>query len=325
MDTSCWLAGQLWLVGFNYLPADCVNFVQMWQADTFDEKAIDREFALAESVGFNCLRNFLPYNVWEADPEGFRRRMDRFLALAAKHGLRVMPVLFDDCAFGQFPEPFLGRQPEVVPGYFFNGWVPSPGARMVNDRSQWPKLRAYVQDLLRHFSGDKRVLAWDLYNEPAATTLDLITNVFAWAREAAPSQPLLAGPCNPGTAELNAAIWERSDVCGFHCYGQPQNVRDWVALMKPYGKPMICTEWLNRQPACGSTPEVILPVLAENHIGAIHWGLVNGDSQCHLWWGAKPGNPEPEVWQHDIFRRDHTPYRPEEIEVFRRFAARGEP
>jgi hypothetical protein len=289
----------------------------MWQEGTFNEPFMEKELALAESVGFNCLRNFLPYIVWEADPEGFKKRMDRLLALAGRHGIRVMPVLFDDCAFGENPEPFLGKQPDMRPGFFFNAWVPSPGHRMVKDPAEWPKLKAYVQDLLKHFADDRRILAWDLYNEPGVS-LDLVKTVFEWARETAPSQPLLAGPCNLQASEWNEAIWQRSDICGFHCYGGPADIRKWLELMKPYNKRMICTEWLNRQPQLGSVPEAILPVLLDEKIGAIHWGLVNGKSQCHLHWGAKPGMPEPEVWQHDIFREDHAPYRPEEIETFKR-------
>lgn len=312
-----------WWMGFNFQPADTINTVELWQKETFDEAAIDKELALAARTGFNCLRVFLQYLVWEADPDGFKTRLDRLLTLAHTHGIRVMPVLFDDCAFGENPEPFLGKQPEVRLGYFYNGWVPSPGAKRVNDPAAHPKLRDYVLDLLRRFRGDPRVLAWDLYNEPSPANVEFVKKVFAWAREAGADRPLMAGPCNLGTVDLNHAIWERSDICGFHCYGGPDDVRKWLDEIRPYGKPVICTEWLNRQPTLGSVPEAILPVLYENNVGAIIWGLVNGRSQTHLWWGARPGQPPPVVWQHDIFHTDHTPYIPAEIELFKAYGARA--
>ena len=49
----------------------------------------------------------------------------------------------------------------------------------------------------------------------------------------------------------------------------------------------------------------------------MYWGLVNGKTQTHLNWGHLPGQPDPQLWQHDLFRQDHTPYDPAEIAAFR--------
>ena len=38
-------------------------------------------------------------------------------------------------------------------------------------------------------------------------------------------------------------------------------------------------------------------------------------------WGSKAGAPEPKVWQHDLFRKDRTPYDPREIELFKQAIA----
>ena len=78
----------------------------MWQKETFDPKTIDEELALAEQVRFNTLRCFLQYLVWEHDPEGFNRRMDQFLTICHKHGIRVVFCLFDDCVFGPKHDPY---------------------------------------------------------------------------------------------------------------------------------------------------------------------------------------------------------------------------
>ena len=83
-------------------------------------------------------------------------RIDEFLSLAKKHGIRTLFVLFDDCAFGTMTEPFLGRQPEVIPGEFANGWTPSPGPKRVLDRAGWPRLEAYVRAVVDRFHDDPR-------------------------------------------------------------------------------------------------------------------------------------------------------------------------
>lgn len=57
----------------------------------------------------------------------------------------------------------------------------------------------------------------------------------------------------------------------------------------------------------------VLPILKKYNVGAISWGLVNGKCHFHYPWGHKVGDPEPEIWFHDIFRPDHTPYDPAEI------------
>jgi len=41
----------------------------------------------------------------------------------------------------------------------------------VVNRKAWPKLEAYVKDLIGRFRSDPRVLAWDLYNEPGNTNM----------------------------------------------------------------------------------------------------------------------------------------------------------
>ena len=88
---------QRWLIGCNYIPTNAINQIEMWQADTFDAETIDRELGWAEGLGINTLRVFLHDLLWAQDGEGFRKRMDRFLDIAAKHGIRPMLVLFDAC------------------------------------------------------------------------------------------------------------------------------------------------------------------------------------------------------------------------------------
>jgi predicted GH43/DUF377 family glycosyl hydrolase len=68
----------------------------------------------------------------------------------------------------------------------------------------------------------------------------------------------------------------------------------------------------------GSKIETDLPLFKAEGVGALMWGLVNGRMQCPFSWASKRGAPEPDVWFHDLFRKDGTPYRPGEIEAIRK-------
>ena len=111
--------------GCNYLPRTAVNSTEMWQAETFDPQTIDQELGWAEALGYNSVRLFLQFVVWQQDPKGFKQRLNQFLRIAGQHRIRVMLILFDDCAFAG-REPYLGKQDEPVPGVHNSGWVPSP-------------------------------------------------------------------------------------------------------------------------------------------------------------------------------------------------------
>ena len=103
-----WAKQTGWLVGCNFIPSTAINELEMWQADTFDPKTIDRELGWAQGLGFNCVRVFLHDLPWQQDSKGFLDRMDQFLTLADKHHIKVMFVLFDSC---WNPDPKLGKQP----------------------------------------------------------------------------------------------------------------------------------------------------------------------------------------------------------------------
>jgi hypothetical protein len=309
--------------GCNYLPRTAVNDTEMWQSKTFDPKTIDQELGWAKEAGYNSLRVFLQYLVWEHDPDGLKKRIDEFLALANKHGLTVTFVLFDDCAFAG-REPYLGKQEDPVPGVHNSGWVPSPGHNRVIDKRYWPKLKDYVTDLVGSYGKDPRVLAWDLYNEPGNSgmgekSVPLVEAAFNWARLARPSQPLTVGVWERNSS-MSRPIMELSDIVSFHGYGPPDDMMAIIEICRKVGRPVVCTEWLRRQVGC--TFAAILPVFAKYNIGWYNWGLVAGRTQTYMSWGSKKGDPMPKVWQHDIFHPDGTPYDPAEINLIRNWQPR---
>ncbi|HTF64731.1 MAG TPA: hypothetical protein VK638_18785, partial [Edaphobacter sp.] len=94
---NAWYARQPWLVGANYVPSNAINQFEMFQAATFDPAINDRELGLAEAIGMNTMRVFLQDQLWKQDPKGFVSRLDAFLAIAARHHIRPILVLFDSC------------------------------------------------------------------------------------------------------------------------------------------------------------------------------------------------------------------------------------
>jgi Cellulase (glycosyl hydrolase family 5) len=318
-----WFSKQAWPLGFNYIPSTAINTTEMWQKETFDPTTIEREMHAAAAVGFNCARVFLQYLVWESDPEGLKARMRTFMDIAARNHIKVIWVFFDDCTFITVTDPHLGKQPDVISGEYANGWTPSPGEMRVVNQSSWPGLKIYVTDLVTTFRSDKRIFAWDLYNEPGNShmtnkSLPLLKAVFTWARGAGPSQPITSGVWRGELTDINDVILKNSDIISFHNYGGPDAMNNEIDDLEREGRPLICTEWLARQ--TGSTVANILPILYDRHVGGVIWGLVNGKTQTNYHWGSKAGSPAPVLWQHDIFHGDLTYYDPNEIALFQRYA-----
>jgi hypothetical protein len=331
-----WYSQQRWLVGSNYIPTDAINQLEMWQADTFNPAQIDKELGWAEGIGMNTMRVFLHDQLWAQDEAGFRKRLDEFLAIAAKHGIKPLLVFFDSC---WDPNPKPGPQHPPIPGVHNSGWVQSPGRAGLADAANYPKLRAYVQGVIRAFAHDPRILGWDLWNEPDNGADDrtgekwkgvstLLPQVFAWAREADPSQPLTSGVWHNddwSRDKLNPVERlqiEQSDVITFHVYDWPEVLERRVRQLQAYGRPIICTEYLAR--GAGSTFDTSLPLARRLHVGMINWGFVLGKTQTNFPWDSwqKPytQNP-PVVWHHDVFHADGKPYRQAEVDQVRALTA----
>ena len=82
-----WYASQPWLVGSNYNPASAINQLEMWQAESFDPKRIDLELGWAAELGMNTMRVYLHDLLWQQDAEGFKRRLNEFLASSSKSAM----------------------------------------------------------------------------------------------------------------------------------------------------------------------------------------------------------------------------------------------
>jgi len=336
-EANRWYERQPWLVGSNFIPADAINELEMWQASSFDPAEIDKELGWAQALGMNTMRVFLHDLLWEQDSTGFKNRMDEFLNIASRHRIRPIFVLFDSC---WDPYPKLGPQHPPIPGVHNSGWVQSPGAKALSDPAQEGRLRDYVEGVVGRFREDPRVLAWDVWNEPSNTNdgaygkvelknkqelvRNLLPKVFSWARAAHPSQPLTSGLWEGdwSSAETLDPIGriqlEQSDVISFHNYSWPEDFEKHVGWLEPYHRPILCTEFMARP--MGSTFDAILPIAKKHHVAAINWGLVAGKTQTYLPWDSweKPYVlAPPPVWFHEVFHADGSPYREREAEIIR--------
>lgn len=342
-----WRAEQGRLLGCNFIPSTAVNQLEFWQAESFDPETIRRELDWAAALGMNALRVFLHDLAYAADPEGFLGRLERFLAWAAERGLRTMPVLFDDCWYeGAAPGP----QAAPRPGVHNSRWVRSPGLRAARDESQTERLAAYVGAVVGAFARDRRVLAWDLYNEvgnfflpllalPAPIkqlsllgrglshyllpipTLTLFRMAARWARSADPEQPVTS-PLWFKSPSLNRALMEESDVVSFHHYRDAADLERYIRELSAYGRPLLCTEYLAR--TTGSLFRTALPVFGAADIPCFNWGLVAGKTQTQFTWTDRPGaGAEGSPWYHDILRPDGSPYDEGEAALLRAYLGSG--
>lgn len=338
-----WYAQQPWLVGANFIPSDAINELEMFQAATFNPALNDKELGMAESIGMNTVRVFLQDQLWQQDPDGFKKRLDTFLAIAAKHHIKPLLVLFDSC---WETDPHLGPQHPPIPGIHNSGWVQSPGKERLLNRADEPELEAYVKGIVGAFANDDRILGWDVWNEPdnrggdieadepakVRRVNELLPKVFAWARSVHPIQPLTSGLwegnwSDPARESQTVKIQlAESDIISFHDYGWPEVFEAHIKELQPNHRPILCTEYMAR--GAGSTFDGSLPIAKNYHVGAINWGFVAGKTQTYFPWDSWQ-RPyvliQPTLWFHEVFRQDDTPYRQHEVDLIRQLTGRGTP
>ena len=260
-----WYNAQPWIRGVNFVPSDCVNFVDQWQEYGFEERlaTADRELALAADTGFNTVRLFLSYEVWLYEREGVLKRFDRYLDVCARHGIRAIVVLFNDCASSKenFFLKRMGDQLTVYKGLGVRARSPHTGGpdvgyNILDIPEHAEKLCAMAEELIRLHAHDKRILFWNVMNEPGYNNhgnvaAPWLRRLFEIGWKVDPDQPLAAdlfGTLGRGKSNLaeNVAA-ARSDIVSYHCYRDfAFQVQRIDYLRRRFGRPLINTEWMNR-------------------------------------------------------------------------------
>ncbi|MDO9373151.1 MAG: cellulase family glycosylhydrolase [Ferruginibacter sp.] len=328
-----WYNNLNWPIGCNYIPQNAINQLEMWQEESFSPFVIEKELSWAAALGFNTMRVFLHHLLWEQDSKGFLKRMEDFLTIADKHGIKTMFVLFDG-VWDPFPK--LGTQPEPRTHVHNSGWVQSPGFDVLNDPGKYDDLQAYVQGVVSHFKNDERVLIWDIFNEPdnlntgsykddtyvihkAQLSLKLLEKSIQWVRAIDPVQPITMAPWqsewsdHEQLSEIDQFMFTHADIISFHCYEAREGMEKRIIELKRYERPLLCTEYMARP--FNSTFQEILPIFRKHNVGGYNWGFVAGKSQTHCAWESweKERTPtEPANWFHDILHPDGQPYCAEE-------------
>ena len=332
-----WFDKNGWVVGCNYIPSNAINQLEMWQEESFSPELIDKELGIAADLGFNTIRVFLHTLLWQENAEGYLNRIDLFLSIAHKHGIKTMLVLFDS-VWDPFPK--LGIQPQPKQNVHNSGWVQCPGYDILNDPSKYDELREYVQGIVRRFKNDDRVLIWDLFNEPdnmnltsykdddyshhkAELSILLLKKAINWVRVINPDQPITMAPWKEDWSSddvltaLDNYMFTHSDIISFHCYESKDEMENRIKALQRFGRPLLCTEYMARP--FKNTFQEILPLLKEHNVGAYNWGLIEGKTQTHCPWDSwhKRYDTEPELWFHDIYRKNGEAYIKEEIEFLK--------
>lgn len=336
-----------WMVGTNFNPSTSINQLEFWQEDTYDPETIERELEWSAELGMNMHRVYLHNLLWDQDSIGFLERVDNYLNISESKDIKTLFVLLDDV---WHPVPKLGKQPEPIPFVHNSGWVQAPGSEILGDSSRHDELKNYVKGVISHFADDKRVVGWDLYNEPDNVassdpenlvnninfrglnrgpevkekhiySLSLLKKIFMWAREVNPSQPLTVGLWKDSEtwndidnlSAIDRFAISNSDVISFHAYGDLEETRKKIEDLEQFNRPLLCTEYLARGEQ--NTFQIMLPLFKEKEIAAVNWGFVAGKTNTAFPWSSWQVEFDslPKIWHHDIYLPDKTPYDEKEI------------
>ncbi len=263
-----------WIHGANYVASYAATDVEMWLH--YDHDLIDRELSYANRMGLNCVRVFLQSLVYHHNPESFLANFEDFLATAERHGLKVMPILFDSC---------FGVSPSLESRHV---WVANPGPDRMAPQ-WWSESDRYATAVVSAHVGDERIALWDVMNEPTATHLASTPEGKALIDAFVAHYCSLVKKLDPTHAiTVGVATWDNQDVVALvdvlSCHSYAVGVEAFRAALAgtrnqahAAGKPWIVSECCN--PAAGSTYEMSLPVLREFDVGHTVWQLIIGRDQ----------------------------------------------
>jgi pimeloyl-ACP methyl ester carboxylesterase len=339
-----WYNAQPWIRGCNYMPASAANRLDMWQeygsGERFEE--MDRELALAESIGFNTVRVLLEENgfgAWYYEHDAFMGNFEKFLTLCRKHNIRAIVGLGNDCSrpkpLWSIPKPgpqpcdwgYHGARKQSQHGSF-PGMI---GYISADDPELKPKFFKMCEEVMAKYRDDDRILFWNIWNEPGNNGRDkvsapLVREMFELAWKSGVTQPCAADiwteQMEPSMETAKGVAAALSDIISYHSYQPLAGQIEFAKKIKAkFGRPMVNTEWLAR--ILGCDVQDCYPFFAQERIGCTCWGFVAGKYQTYepwesMWKQIEKGGGETyrmTKWFHDLFRPSFRPYDPEEIRV----------
>jgi cellulase (glycosyl hydrolase family 5) len=262
-----------WLRGFNVVPSWGARIEDAWW--NYDPGRFREEVALARTVHANCLRLWIEFTAWMADPERITANfLDAVTAIDAA-GMKTMPCLFNRWHDSQYDYG---------------------GTYLENLRRGWPKPhRDYVGALVAPLADDDRILIWDLCNEPQAgapwtketsdqdrrAEHDWLAAIAQFVRESGARQPITVGTMMTSNIEAFADL---CDVLCAHPYardaaGLMRAVNALQALSQKHGKPLLVNECLPGSlddAKRAALAKESIPILAGAGFGWMGWALREG-------------------------------------------------
>ncbi|MGA1530545.1 MAG: hypothetical protein ACO398_07335 [Kiritimatiellia bacterium] len=268
--------------GVNYTLPNTESADEMWSPEIFNPEQIRKDLDLAVDSGYTDIRVQLSIEEWMNDPEGFLNRFDEFASMTKDKGLRLVPVLLDPVEFTQS-----GLSVEQI--------------------------SLFVTTVMNNFKESGEVLYWDIFEAEGAGGLDnatyeMLRSAIASARGVGANQPVtVASLTRPDGTDLMLDDAEGSDLVTFSSFDPPEVIEAKIKLLKQLGRPVICTDWLNR--TNDNTFEKLLPLFSANQVGWFNRGLVRSDDKAG----------DGAVWQDHVFDMDGNAYNASEIELIRGF------
>lgn len=256
-----------WLRGFSVVPSWGARIEEAWWS--YHGAKFREEVALARQVHANCIRLWVEFTAWMADPDAVTARFLDAVAAVDEAGMKTMPCLFNRWHDDRYD--YGGTYTETL----FRNWAPQLD---------------YVRALVKPLAADPRVLAWDLCNEPQAFDLasDVNRREFAWLKDVAGAvrgcgarQPVTIGTMSGGNIDTFAPLVDV--ICG-HPYAHDRPalegaVRSLQEVCVKYRKPLLVNECIpgclddRRRAACA---RFTTEVLASAGFGWMGWALREG-------------------------------------------------
>lgn len=306
-------------VGSNYTPAYASNPIQFWS--DFRADVVKKELAAAKKyLGYSTLRVYINTTNYFKDRKKLFKNLEKFLKICAKLEIKPGFVFFsgDHRAHGAV---YLDGPFEPRPGHHNGRWPSCPQEHEwdKDDPDNFEKFKPYIQDIVKKYKDDERILFWEVHNEPPEGNKrrDALKRAgYKWIKELNAIHPVL-------NCEKNG-LWgdsEVSDIVDGHVYVAAWGFFDalteqkpekgavfteagarWWAIARNHGEPTDIIDWLTkRRKAKKTTPGVYLC-----------WELMVGNSNCRFHWrdngymNDKP-NPEPEIPWCGMLWPDATP------------------
>jgi len=257
-----------WLRGFNIIPSWGARIEQAWW--DYDGGRFREEAALATQTHSNCIRLWIEFSAWMANPDRVQAAFMDAIAAIDELGMKTMP-----CLFNRWHDR----------DYDYGGTYNEDLCRNLE-----PKI-AYVRALVAPLVDDERILIWDLCNEPAACQFDdpIAASEIHWlslvadaVRRTGAQQQITIGTHQSGrNMDIYAPL---CDVLCCHPYGRtPAEQTEFLAVcaevQRRHGKPMLSNETIPGSLDDAKRAECVrwtIPLMEEAGYGWMGWGMREG-------------------------------------------------